>query len=65
MSGYRADAAHRYQCLDCRSDRQLTQVGYTRESFSRAWRQLGITLPNRPSETVGTVEPSAPQGVTR
>lgn len=32
--------------------------GYTRDSFSKAWRQLGITLPNRPANTAETVEPS-------
>lgn len=32
--------------------------GYTRDSFTKAWRQLGITLTFRPSQTVETVEPS-------
>ncbi|MDF2562563.1 MAG: hypothetical protein K0R99_4009 [Microbacterium sp.] len=32
--------------------------GYARDRFAKAWRQLGITLPDRPSGTVGTVEPS-------
>ncbi|MGV3714344.1 DUF3631 domain-containing protein [Pseudolysinimonas sp.] len=33
--------------------------GYERRRFTKPWRQLGITFDSEPSETVGTVEPSA------
>lgn len=36
--------------------------GYTRDSFPKAWRQLGIGVSQRPSQTVQTVEPSATHG---
>lgn len=32
--------------------------GYVRDTFAKAWRQLGITLTIEPPVTVGTVEPS-------
>lgn len=32
--------------------------GYTRDAFTKAWRRLGVTPPNKPPRTVETVEPS-------
>jgi hypothetical protein len=37
-----------------------TARGYTRQSFTRAWRQLGITPPSEPPEPSEPSEPSSP-----